>query len=84
LHEYAKVFVDSYPQHPYPELGEEAWASFEKISGFSKAFITEWINLDEIDPLPVSICLFFVFPQRFEMELPEVFATLSSIFKQNP
>ena len=83
LHEYAKVFMLSYPDEPYPAFGDDIWEKLETISLFSKEAIENWINLPEIDPLPVSIAHFFVFPDRFKEVLPEVYATYVDIFRQD-
>jgi hypothetical protein len=80
LYEYAKVFVRSYPNHPYPVFDENSWEALERISGFSKAWIEEWINLPDIDPLAVSIAHFFTFPEAFIKELPEEYELYRSIF----
>lgn len=84
LHEFAKVFMLTYPDKPYPELTEASWDDLEQISQFSKAAILEWINLPEIDPEPVSIAHFFVFPERFKAVLPEMYQTYCEIFQQDP
>lgn len=84
LHEYAKVFVLTYPAHPYPQLTEEIWGPLEEISQFSEEAITQWINLPSIDPLPVSIAHFFVFPDRFQEVLPEIYTLYCQIFQQDP
>ncbi|MBX2876124.1 MAG: zinc-dependent peptidase [Saprospiraceae bacterium] len=84
LHEFAKVFMLTYPDKAYPELADNIWEDLEQISQFSKAAILEWINLPEIDPLPVSIAHFFVFPERFKEVLPGIYQTYTTIFQQDP
>ncbi len=84
LHEFAKVFMLTYPDKAYPELAEDSWDSLEQISQFSKEAILRWINLPEIDPLPVSIAHFFVFPDRFKTVLPTIYDTYREIFQQDP
>lgn len=83
LHEYAKVFMICYPEHPYPVFDQDIWSKLEQISGFSREFIAEWINLDNIDPLAVSISHFFVFPEKFRAVLPEVFELYGEIFRKS-
>lgn len=80
LYEYAKVFRISYPNHAYPKFDESIWESLERISGFSKAWIEQWINLPDIDPVAVSIAHFFTFPEQFLKELPEVYEKYRMIF----
>ncbi len=81
LYEYAKVFKISYPEQPYPVLDDKDWESLERISGFSKEWIEQWINLPDIDPVAVSIVHFFTFPETFIKELPAVFESYRRIFK---
>lgn len=84
LHEFAKVFMLTYPDKAYPELTEDSWHKLEQISQFSRDAILEWINLPEIDPAPVSITHFFVFPERFKAILPEMYQRYCKIFQQDP
>lgn len=84
LHEFAKVFMLTYPDKAYPELTDDIWDELEQISQFSKAAILEWINLPEIDPEPVSMAHFFVFPERFKAVLPDLYQTYCEIFQQDP
>ncbi|MFN7115236.1 MAG: zinc-dependent peptidase [Saprospiraceae bacterium] len=81
LYEYAKVFRISYPQHVYPRFDENIWETLERISGFSKEWIEQWINLPDIDPVAVSIAHFFTFPEPFLQELPEAYKKYRAIFK---
>ncbi len=81
LYEYAKVFRISNPVQFYPAFDENSWDAFERISGFSKEWIEQWINLPDIDPVAVSIVHFFTFPEEFLKELPEVYKMYRSIFK---
>lgn len=80
LHEYARVFMLSNPKIEFPNFDETIWESLERISGFSRAWINKWINRPDIEPLPVSIAHFFMFPEAFRKELPEVFDTYRKIF----
>lgn len=84
LHEYANVLLLSYPSYNYPDLGEDSWTKFETISGFSKEAIARYIGLSDISPRPVSICLFFTFPEQFKKEWPTVFDNYQTIFNMNP
>ena len=84
LHEYAKVYVSSYPDKEYPKFDEFIWEKLEEISGFKKKFIEAFIGLDDIDPLPVSICLFFSFPVQFRNRLPKAYTAFQEIFNMDP
>ena len=80
LHEYAKMFVASYPDLDYPTLEADIWKKLEAISGFSQQFVTKFINLEVLPAQPVSIAHYFVFPERFKELLPEVYASYEKIF----
>ncbi len=84
LHEYAKVYISSYPEKEYPIFDEFIWEKLEAISGFSKKFIHAYIGLEEVNPLPVGICLFFCFPLRFKNILPNAYQAFSQIFNLDP
>jgi len=83
LHEFAKVFVKRYPDKNYPQMGPDCWEKLKQVSGFSYEFISKWIGLPDIEPLPVAIAHFFVFPENFQRELPEEFEAFRSVFNQN-
>lgn len=80
LHEYAKVFRLKYPDLNWPHLSEESWELLEAVSGFSKEAIHKYINLDGIEIFPVSVTLFFTFPDRFLEYLPDVYKAYADIF----
>lgn len=81
LYEYAKVFVLTYKEFVYPTFDETSWEALERISGFSKTWIAQWINLPDIDLLAVSMAHFFIFPEQFRQELPAEFEVYRRIFK---
>ena len=70
--------------HPWPVFEEPIWDHLQEISGITKEFIFKWINLEDIDPLAVSIVHFFTFPKKFNELLPEVYRTYTDIFQQDP
>ncbi|WP_170254652.1 zinc-dependent peptidase [Phaeodactylibacter luteus] len=84
LHEYAKAFERVDAQQEFPPLGEGHWEELEQISGFSYPAIQQWINLDPIPLRPVSITLFFTFPDRFREVCPKLYAAYARIFNQSP
>ncbi|HMQ47084.1 MAG TPA: zinc-dependent peptidase [Saprospiraceae bacterium] len=83
LHECAKAWERIHHQQDWPELGAEIWDSLQAISGFSQEAIQRWINLEPIPARPVSIVLFFTFPERFQQVLPELYQRYSVIFNQD-
>lgn len=84
MHEYAKVFVESYPNEPWPELDETSWEQLDKVGGFGKEAIFKYMNIDDITPLAVSIVFFFDFPEKFKVVLPDLYKQYSGIFNQEP
>ena len=84
LHEYAKVFMYSHPTEAWPTLDENIWEDLYEISKFTKEAISTFMNIDNIEPLPVSICHFFVFPEAFKKQLPKLYKLYIGIFNQMP
>jgi Glucose-regulated metallo-peptidase M90 len=80
LFEYAKVFIRTYPDAPYPALADAGWAALENISGYTRAAIETAIGLAGIDILPAAIHHFFQYPDRFRAILPEAAQTLDEVF----
>ena len=84
LHEYAKVFIHANPNEAWPTFEEDIWDELYRVSNFKKEAIFKYINLDDITPLPVSICHFFVFPDKFQQVFPELYRKYTAIFNQIP
>lgn len=84
LHEYAKVFEHSFPEAAFPELPETHWQELRQISGFTREWIGEWINLEDIPLRAVSIGHFFTFPQQFYALLPGLYEQYAHLFNQSP
>lgn len=82
LYEYARVFMLTYPDETYPVLKEDIWEKIAQISGFNKKYLTAFIGLDEkhIDVQAISMACYFVFPERFQLVLPEVAEAYQKIF----
>lgn len=84
LHEYAKIFTLINKDHSYPRFEDTIWDKFEQISGFKTEAVKNYIGLPMIEPLPVSINYFFMFPQQFKETLPELHQQYQRIFNQDP
>ncbi|NUQ22945.1 MAG: zinc-dependent peptidase [Saprospiraceae bacterium] len=80
LHEYAKVFRLKYPDLDWPDLPADTWELLQGVSGFSKEAIHKYINLEEVELFPVSVSLFFTFPDRFRELLPGLYESYAGIF----
>lgn len=80
LHEFSKAYMLQYPSDEWPELnGEDVWERLETISGMSRAHVESMVGLAGLEPLPVAIHHFILFPVAFERELPEVFEALKQL-----
>ena len=49
LHEYANAFQQNYPKVKFPDLPGNFWELVEKISGFSKTYLHQYMNLPAMD-----------------------------------
>lgn len=81
LHEWARAFVLSYPNLPWPADDPQRWQAFPQISGFPAQAILQWINRPDVELLGVTIVHYVHFPERFKAVLPEVYGMLEGIFK---
>lgn len=82
LYEYAKVFRLSRPDVAYPELSEDFWTDFEKISRFPRKKVEEFVGLENLDVWAVSVVFFFSFPEEFKTQLPALYQAHSNVFNQ--
>ncbi len=81
LHEYAKVFVLTYPSFDWPLLDQtDTWDKLETMSRMSRAHVESVIAIAGIDPLPVAIHHFFTFPEQFSVEMPDEALRFTEIF----
>ncbi len=72
LHEWARAFMLSYPERPWPDLGEETWDLLERVSGFGKAGLQAYVNRPDLELLPVAIVHYVHYPAKFGEYLPEL------------
>ncbi len=49
LHEYANAFQQNYPAIKFPDLPGDFWDRVHKVSGFSKDYIHQYMNLPAMD-----------------------------------
>lgn len=71
LHEWARVLAWSYPQYPWPALGEDTWNQLPQISGISRNDLLNYINRPDVELLPAVIVHYVHYPERFRAILPE-------------
>jgi Mlc titration factor MtfA (ptsG expression regulator) len=81
LYELAKVMILSYPEKNWPKLSENAWERLEQISGVSREALVQYINLEDIKPLPVSMVYFLSFPEDFLRAWPELYQKLNRVLR---
>ena len=84
LHEYAKGYMLSYPNKPFPQNDDELWKKISLIGTYNKEQLEKYIGLPEVDSVAVSIVCFFTFPKIFQGQLPELYDRYKSIFNQDP
>ncbi len=81
LHEYARAFVRSRPQEPYPDFeAESIWEKLAAASGMSRKQVESTIGIAGIEALPVAVHHYFMFPEQFVAHLPAEAAALQRVF----
>lgn len=80
LYEYARVYVRAYPMAAWPLLAEGTWGVLGSLGHFNKEYLHQYFNLEEIDLQAVAIAHFFLFPERFEAQLPDLHQQYRQIF----
>ncbi len=83
LHEFTQVFMHTYPNRNYPEPGEAIWEKLEKIGGYEKDKLQDWLGLPSLNPLSVSMVYFFTYPAEFQQLLPKLYNQYSELFNLN-
>lgn len=80
LHEWAGAFVLSHPQLNWPVFKEGSWGKLEQISGYSEAWLRQYINRPEIELLLVAVVHYIHYREHFEALFPEEAAYFKLIF----
>lgn len=81
MHEYAKAFVLTYSDEAYPDLSaDDIWENLQACSQMTRAHIESVIGIAGVEPLPVAIHHYFMFPQQFRASMPDAAAVLDRIF----
>ncbi len=55
LHEYANAFQQNHPEIKFPDLPPDFWEKAEAISGFSKTYLHEYMNLPAMDQVYAEV-----------------------------
>ena len=80
LHELARAFELTYPKFDYPDFDEIIWKEWTKESVLTFMKMPE----EDINLRGVSVCFFFLKPQKFKELMPQKFETYKDIFNINP
>lgn len=81
-YEYARIFKITYPSNDYGDWSAVEWKELETVSGFSHEALRRWVGLPDLDMEAMGIAFYFVFPTKFEQELPMLYQQLNSVFQQ--
>lgn len=81
MHEYVKVFMNTYPHNAYPTFTAGDWADLEQVGPYTKEHIYNLLNVPDIDPTVVAIALFQLFPEKFKQVFPKREERLKTIFQ---
>ncbi|MBK6620777.1 MAG: zinc-dependent peptidase [Saprospirales bacterium] len=84
LHEMAHAFVLKNKHLSFPDPGDSVWEDIRQVSGVDRERLSKYIGLPEISPLLVSITYFFTLPARYKAVRPDLYASFSNIFQQDP
>lgn len=79
-HAYAEAFIKTNPTISWPDFSENYWDELEKISKFKTEDMLKSVGFESLDILPVAICYYFVFGNKFEEVLPEIKKQFDGIF----
>ena len=83
LHEYARAFVLTYPEEPYPAFREDdIWEKLQAASGMPHGHVESVIGIREVDALPVAIHHYFTFPETFRAVFAAEANVLDGIFRR--
>ena len=84
LHEWARAFILSYPDRPWPDPGEEIWGLLERVSGFGKTALQAYVNRPDLELLPAVIVHYLHFPEKFGEYLPDLKVSISRCLEYSP
>ena len=81
LHEYARAFVLTYPEEPYPAFREDdIWEKLQAASGMPRSHVESVVGIRDVEALPVAIHHYFMFPGQFKEMFAEEAKVLDGIF----
>lgn len=80
-YEYAKIYQLTYPDKNYGDWSNVDWKDIEKIGGFTKESLIQYIGLPNLDIKAFGIACYFLYPDAFRQQLPKNATVLDMIFK---
>ena len=83
-HAYADAVMYVNKKTDFPVFPEYTWTDLENISGWDKASICRQVGFENLPLLIVHATLFFTFPEKYKMQLPEYYDRLSLAFNRKP
>ena len=83
-HAYADAVMYVNKKTDFPVFPEYTWADLENISGWDKTSICRQVGFENLPLLIVHATLFFTFPEKYKMQLPEYYDRLSLAFNRKP
>lgn len=78
-HAFAEAYIQSRKLSEKLSFTDDAWNSFQEISGFDKDKISATIGFPDPDPLTVGLVHYFVYPDKFRTTWSEKYSQLSRI-----
>lgn len=79
-HAYSEAFIKTYPNAPYPTIGNDIWSKIHNISGFPEEGLKGTLGYNSIDPLTVIITLAFTHKSAFQSKEKDLYRSLESLF----
>ncbi|MCE7922243.1 MAG: hypothetical protein DYG98_04235 [Haliscomenobacteraceae bacterium CHB4] len=81
LHEYARAFVLTHPNEPYPVFTDgNIWEKLQAVSKMPRVHVESVIGIGGVEVLPVAIHHYFTFPGAFREVFPVEAQALEVIF----
>lgn len=78
----AAIYVNKKAE--FPVFSEHTWEDLESITGWDKASICRQAGFENLPLQTVHVTIFFTFPKKYKMELPEYYDRLSLAFYRKP
>lgn len=83
-YEYVRLYGLTYESASVAPLEQVSWEELEAISRFSREAIEKWMNLPDLSKEGLAMSYFFLFPERFQVQLPDLYGHLRHQFQQDP